>query len=323
MFLFIENLLVNIGIMIILAVSLNLINGITGMLSLGHYAFFGIGAYAGAYFTTLMHTWGIVQVLPEPLKWVLFIVIIFIGGLIASLLGLLIGAPTLRLRGDYLAIATLGFNEIFKIVVQNLDFLGGPKGYNITEKLPGALKYHTPLFKTNLIWILIFVIFTIFVVYRIMKSYYGRNLLSIREDEIAAEAMGIKVSKYKIFAFLVGSFLAGLAGVLFVMYDRFYINPSDFGFDLGIPILLMIVLGGLGSMSGAVLGAVLLTVVQEILKMIPGISSQYFLVYALLLIVIMVVRPQGLLGRKEISDLYYVKHFGDLFKFSKGKGGIR
>lgn len=286
--------------MIILAVSLNLINGITGMLSLGHYAFFGIGGYFGAFMTVQVHKLGIVNgVTGLPI----FLMIIILSGLAASLAGLVISGPSLRLKGDYLAIATLGFNEILKIIIENLDFLGGPKGYSIYSELGNR----PPLFRSGITWIYLFVVISIFVITRIMKSVHGRNFLSIREDEIAAEAMGINVAKFKILAFLVGSFLAGTAGVLFVMYDKFYANPRDFGFIEGIPVLLMIVLGGLGSTTGAVLGAVTLTLLLQLLKLIPGISNQPVLVYAMLLVIMMILRPAGFMNRKELSDLEIVK----------------
>ncbi len=297
---FLENITAIAGIMIILAVSLNLINGITGMLSLGHYAFFGIGGYFGAFMTVQVHKLGIVNgVTGLPI----FLMIIILSGLAASLAGLVISGPSLRLKGDYLAIATLGFNEILKIIIENLDFLGGPKGYSIYSELGNR----PPLFRSGITWIYLFVVISIFVITRIMKSVHGRNFLSIREDEIAAEAMGINVAKFKILAFLVGSFLAGTAGVLFVMYDKFYANPRDFGFIEGIPVLLMIVLGGLGSTTGAVLGAVTLTLLLQLLKLIPGISNQPVLVYAMLLVIMMILRPAGFMNRKELSDLEIVK----------------
>lgn len=293
---FLENIAAITGIMIILAVSLNIINGITGMLSLGHYAFFGIGGYLGAFLTVQVHRWGLVN---GATGIPLFFCIIMTSGLLACCAGLVISGPTLRLRGDYLAIATLGFNEIFKIIIENIDLLGGPKGYSIYSELGNR----PPEFRSNLIWIYLFVIISIFVVHRIMKSVIGRNLLSIREDETAAESMGINTSKYKIIAFLIGSFLAGTAGILFVMYDKFYANPRDFGFLEGIPVLLMITMGGLGSTTGAVMGAVFLTVLLQFLKLVPGISSQPVLVYAALLILIMILRPTGIMNRKELSDL--------------------
>ena len=290
------------GIMIILAVSLNIINGITGMLSLGHYAFFGIGGYLGAFLTVQFHKWGLVNSITEiPL----FLLIIIISGVLASLAGLMISGPTLRLKGDYLAIATLGFNEIFKIIIENMDFLGGPKGYSIYTELGNR----PPDFRSNLIWIYLFVFLAIYVTRQVMRSVIGRNLLSIREDEIAAESMGINTSKFKITAFLIGSFFAGIAGILFVMYDKFYANPRDFGFLEGIPVLLMITLGGLGSTTGAVMGAVFLTVLLQLLKLVPGISSQPVLFYALLLILIMILRPSGIMSRKELADLDIYKKF--------------
>jgi branched-chain amino acid transport system permease protein len=260
----------------------------------------------------IAHKAGIVPAIPG---FLVFFLIILLGGCIASLLGIVIGAPTLRLRGDYLAIATLGFNEIFKVSMENMQFLGGAKGYSIYNQLGNQ----PPLFQSNLIWIYLFVVISIYVIYRIMKSFFGRNLLSIREDEIASESMGINISKYKVFSFVVGSFLAGAAGVLYVMYDRFYASPKDFGFLEGIPILLMIVLGGLGSMTGAVLGAVLLTVLLQFLKLVPGLSAQPVLIYALLLIVMMVLKPSGFLGRKEIADFEFYKKF---MKQIKNKLGL-
>ncbi|HOJ50877.1 MAG TPA: branched-chain amino acid ABC transporter permease [Spirochaetota bacterium] len=299
---FFENILVNIGIMIILATSLNLIVGITGILSLGHYAFFGIGAYSSILLTFYLHSMQIINYIPS---FVLFFLVIIFGGIIAGFFSYIISYPVLKLKGDYLAVATLGFNEIFKSLMENIDFFGGAKGYSLYTKLGNT----EPYFKTNLIWVYIFVVLTIFIIVRIMKSNYGRVLLAIRDDEIASESVGINIAKYKTLSFVIGSVMAGFAGVLFVMYDRFYATPKDFSFLEGISVLLMVVFGGLGSITGSVIGAITLTLILQLIKIIPFLSRHQILFYSFLLILMMILKPQGLFGRLDTTQNFINKIF--------------
>ncbi|MFA7077606.1 MAG: branched-chain amino acid ABC transporter permease [Syntrophomonas sp.] len=256
---------------IILAVSLNLINGFTGQLSLGHAGFMALGAYAAVIMTNMMD---------QP-----FIVGLLAACLVAGIAGFVIGVPTLRLKGDYLAIATLAFGEIIRVTLQNIDYVNGPAGILGIPKL------------TTWPWLFGAVIITILVVVNLINSSYGRAIISVREDEIAAELMGINTTKYKVLAFVIGAMFAGLAGALYAHF--FYIiKPETFNFLKSFDILVMVVLGGLGSTTGAVIAAVSITVLTAALQSFPAIRM---IIYALILIIVMIYRPQGLMGNKELS----------------------
>ncbi|MDD4599720.1 hypothetical protein SDC9_04224 [bioreactor metagenome] len=270
--------LILIGINIILAVSLNLITGFAGQFSIGHAGFMAIGAYLGAVATVKFQ-------LP-------FIAAILVGAGAAGLLGFLIGLPTLRLSGDYLAIATLGLGEIIRISILNTPYLGGATG------LMGIPRY------TTFTWTFLAVIVTIFFIKNFVNSSHGRACISVRENEIAAEAMGIDTTKYKVMAFTIGAAFAGVAGALFSHY--FYIaHPASFTFMKSFDILTMTVLGGLGSITGSITAAILLTFISAALASYP---EWRMVVYSLMLIILMIYRPQGLFGNKELS----LKLFGRL-----------
>jgi branched-chain amino acid transport system permease protein len=285
-------LIMLVGINIILAVSLNLITGFTGQFSIGHAGFMALGAYSSAYLTVYYaQAWerGLAGVVGATVAHALiFLIAILVGAVVAALAGLLVGIPSLRLRGDYLAIVTLGFAEIIRIVILNIDEVGGATGFSV----PGY---------TNFLWVGIFVILTIVIVYNIVHSDVGRALISIREDELAAEAMGINTTRYKVLSFVISSAMAGMAGVLFAHYTKF-LSTNDFQFIRSFEIIIMIVLGGMGSLTGAVLGAIVVTIMPELLRMIPGDFSKYRLVvFSALLILIMLTRPQGILGTREFG----------------------
>ena len=256
---------------IMLAVSLNLIVGFTGQLCLGHAGFMSIGAYLSAILT---------QKAELP-----FMVSIFIGAIIACIIAALIGYPTLRLTGDYFAITTLAFCEIIRIVIMNIDFIGGARG------LTGIPK------KTNFTIAFIFAVITIVIIYNIIHSSQGRAMLSVRENEIAAESMGINAFKYKIMAFVIGAFFAGLAGGLYAHYMG-YIQPTAFDFNKSIDYLTFVVFGGMGSLSGSVIATIILTFLPELLRVFQNFRM---ILYPLALIILMIFRPQGLLGDKEIT----------------------
>lgn len=264
---------------IILAVSLNLINGFTGQLSLGHAGFMAVGAYASVIISKNME-------LP-------FIIAIIGSCLAAALAGFIIGVPTLRLKGDYLAIATLGFGEIIRVVLQNIDYVNGPAGISGIPKL------------TTWPWLFGLAIITILVIQNIINSSYGRAIISVREDEVASEIMGINTTKYKVMAFVIGAAFAGLAGALYAHY--FYIiKPETFNFLKSFDILVMVVLGGLGSTSGAIIAAISITILTAALQSFPEVRM---VIYALILIIVMIYRPQGLMGTKELS----LKTFGRIW----------
>lgn len=264
------------GINIILAVSLNLINGFTGQFSLGHAGFMAIGAYTAAMLTTA----GGPALLPMAggIPGLLFVFALLAGGLCAALAGLIVGVPSLRLKGDYLAIVTLGFGEIIRVVLQNIDAVGGPRG------LIGIPGY------TNLFWAFGFAAVAVYVVWALVNSTYGRGFIAVADDEIAAEAMGINTTRYKITAFLVGAFFAGIAGGVYAHFKQ-YIAPQGFGFDRSIEIVVMVILGGMGNTAGVILAAILLTVLGESLRQFGDFRM---ILYSLAIIVLMIVRPQGL-----------------------------
>lgn len=277
------------GINITLAVSLNLVNGFTGQFSMGHAGFMSVGGYVSAFLTS--------QFIASPFGqfWdgtPLFLISLYIGGLTASGVGYLVGLPSLRLKGDYLAIVTLGFGEIIRVVLLNIEAVGGARGM---PNIPPLSSFG---------WIYTTAIFTIFVVWRVIRSAHGRALLAVREDEIAAEAMGVHTTKAKVRAFVLGSFFAGVAGGLFAHHLR-YLNPQTFDFNKSFEIIIMVVLGGMGSISGSVLAAVFLTGLREALRPLQELTKIDFrmIIYSLLLILLMLIKPNGLLGTREIVEV--------------------
>ncbi len=308
-------LLVFIAINVILATSLNLINGFTGQFSIGHAGFMAVGAYASAYFS---NSYGETMVsslafLGDTVSTsIVLLIAVLIGAIVAGLMGLIVGIPSLRLKGDYLAIVTLGFAEIIRIVILNIDAVGGATGYQV----PGY---------ANFLWIGIFAIITVVVIHNIVKSDTGRALISIREDELAAEAMGVNTTRYKVTSFVIGSAFAGVAGVLFAHYNKF-LHTNDFQFIRSFEIIIMIVIGGMGSMTGAILGAIIVTLLPELLRQLPDIqvgattfkfADLRLVIFALILILTMILRPQGILGTAEIGG--FLKRFR---RADKPTGGL-
>lgn len=264
------------GINVTLAVSLNLINGYTGQFSLGHAGFMGIGAYAAAVLTT---TFGATLLgLLGGQEWLVFAVSLLAGGCAAAVAGFVVGVPSLRLRGDYLAILTLGFGEIIRVVLQNIDAVGGARGM---IGIPGY---------TNLAWAFGLAAIAVYTVWSMVHSSWGRGFIAVADDEIAAEAMGINTVRYKIIAFLVGAFFAGLAGGMYAHFKQ-YIAPQGFGFDRSIEIVVMVILGGMGNTAGVIAAAILLTLLGESLR---GFGEYRMIIYAMLIISLMILRPQGL-----------------------------
>lgn len=284
------------GVAVILAVSLNVINGLCGQFSLGHAGFMAIGAYVSSYFTTTLRYFDDAAgtyVSSEPLfasEWG-FVPALLFGGVAASVAGLAIGIPTLRLRGDYLAIATLGFGEIVAIMITNFEVVGGASG------LPGIPAY------SSTFWILTFVVMVVMLSWNLQRSTYGRALVAIRENELAADVMGVPAARLKVTAFVYGAFFAGIAGGLLAHLLQ-SISPATFGFMLSVEVVVMLVLGGLGSLTGAIVGAIILTALPEALRDVEsevGLSGVRMVVYALVLILLMIFRPQGIFGQRELS----------------------
>ncbi len=378
---------VQVGIAVMLAVSLNIVNGFTGQFSIGHAGFFAIGAYVGAgisYYSALL-IWNDASTLPHgaPLTWEgspsglfgagdwIMVAGALIGGGVAAAFGYIVGLPSLRLRGDYLAIVTLGFGEIVRVLLQqsrpqifDAQELRELQGADlIIPPLGGATGFSEIPKYATLWWVWFFVAFVVFFAYRVKRSSTGRALLSIREDEIAARAMGVNITKYKVRAFVLAAGLAGIAGALYA-HSGNVLQPRDAGFQRSFECIIFVVLGGLGSISGAALAAVALSIMTEalrgpepilenwpvlvglavagviaaavlraignrgwritfVLAMTPlsflalGLASKAFnqvtgvdlaayrmVVYALLLIVVMLARPNGLFGITEIWDYF-------------------
>jgi branched-chain amino acid transport system permease protein len=271
------------GIAITLAVSLNLINGFTGQFSIGHAGFMAVGAYSSAYFS-VNYGAALAESIGGTPGWLVSLgLATLVGALVAAVAGLLVGVPSLRLKGDYLAIVTLGFGQIIVVLINNIEAVGGARGYS-----------GIPIVK-SFFWIFLVAVVTIAVVYNIVNSAFGRALISIREDELAAEAMGVNTTRYKVLAFVISSAMAGAGGVLLAHFDG-YLNPKSFEFIRSFEILIMIILGGLGSIVGSVLGAILLTVLPEALR---TFAEYRMVIYSLLLIILMITRPQGLLGNMD------------------------
>lgn len=267
---------------IVLAVSLNLITGFTGQFSLGHAGFMAIGAYATGLITIAIPTAGG------------FALGLAVGGLLSALVGFLIGLPTLRLRGDYLAIATLGLAEIIRILLNNLEFTNGAAGL---AGIPQLMDWN---------WFFILTVGSVLLIRNFLRSRHGRDAIAIREDEIAAESIGVDATRAKVLSFTVGAFFGGLAGGMYAAYF-YFIKPDTFGFLKSIDILVIVVLGGLGSLSGSVIAAILLAIISTVLQQFTAVRM---ILYALLLVIIMVFRPQGLMGSREVS----LHIFGRLFR---------
>jgi branched-chain amino acid transport system permease protein len=284
---FVEIILMTAGINIVLAVSLNVVNGFTGQFSLGHAGFMAVGAYTTAKITMAFRTVDILA-LPAPVSDQLVFFMALIAGMItAAAAGFLVGMPSLRLAGDYLAIVTLGFNEIIRVVIENTAFLGQATGISGLPR------------RTNLVWVGAGVIAVVTMARRLAGSTHGRALLAIREDEVAAEAMGVDTTGYKVRAFMISSAFAGLAGGLLVHLIQLC-TPRSFTFVRSIEVVAMVVLGGLGSVTGSVAAALVLTIALEALRE----AAQYRMVmYALLLIVLMLTRPRGIFGNREVWDM--------------------
>lgn len=274
----------NVGINVILAVSLNLVNGHTGQFSLGHAAFMAVGAYGSSIVTIemgdqLLRIFGGGGWFADAAA---FLVALAVGGGCAAVCGWIVGVPSLRLRGDYLAIVTLGFNEIIRVILQNTS-ADGPFGGALGLK--GIPPY------TSFFWVFGIAALTMYVIGSMVNSTYGRGFLAVRDDEVAAEAMGVNTVRYKVTAFVLGAFFAGLAGGLYAHF-RTTISPEGFNFLKSVDVVVMVILGGMGSTVGVALSAVILTVLNEFLR---DFEQYRMVVFSLLLIIMMILRPQGLL----------------------------
>lgn len=269
----------------IMALSLNFITGLADQFSLGHAGLMAIGAYTSA---VLNKEFFNNQALYIPIG-------VFAGAFLAAGAGYLISLPSFRLKGDYLAIVTLGMAEIVRVLLLNWNHVGGPRGYNAITKFPEFLfSYGFVVFLLSL---------TFLTMYRLKFSWFGRNLWAINEDDIAAEVMGLEIAKTKRRAFVISSFFAGLGGG-FYSHHLGYISPGSFSFLISVQILITAVLGGLGSLSGSIFAAMILTFLPEILRSFQvGSLDLRMIIFPIILILMMILRPQGLFGRKELFEI--------------------
>ncbi len=273
----------------VMALSLNFITGLADQFSLGHAGLMAVGAYTSAIISK--------ELLSD--QWYFIPLTVVAAGFAAAVLGFLVSLPSFKLKGDYLAIVTLGMAEIVRVLILNWNHVGGPRGYNAIVKFPGFLwSYSFGL----LVLTITFVTF-----FRLKKSWFGRNLWALNEDDIAAEVMGLDLVKAKRSAFIISSFFAGVGGGVYA-HHLGYISPGSFSFLISVQILIMAVLGGLGSMSGSILAAFILTILPELLRSLPtGTVDIRMIVYPVILICMMIVRPQGLLGRLELIEYFRMK----------------
>jgi branched-chain amino acid transport system permease protein len=304
------DIFINIGINVILAVSLNLVNGYTGQFSLGHAGFMAVGAYAAASWSNHFDPF-ILSFLGGSQSGfatnVALLLSMVFAGLLAAIAGIAVGIPSLRLKGDYLAIVTLGFGEIIRTAILNTDFLGAARGLRVRGNY------------TNFFWTFGTAAIAVYVVLGMVNSTFGRGFLTVRDDEIAAEAMGINSTRYKVLAFVIGALFAGMAGALFGHFTLF-LTPEGFNFFKSVDVVVMVILGGMGSTTGVVLAAILLTILPEILRALAhtdfiavaqaalesvikihlpplqGLLENRLILYSVLLIIMMITRPQGLFG---------------------------
>lgn len=299
---YIQLIVMFIGINVILSTSLNLINGYMGEFSVGHAGFMAVGAYV----TSILNVWLFTStplfgpaVLTPASALYLFPVTLLIGGIAAALVGLLVAVPSFRTRGDYLAIVTLAVNYIVKSSIENIQAIGGARGFMGMSNIVNGMKEAVNL-PWVMIWILVSVGLTVWIISRFVNSTYGKGIIAIRDDEIAAEIMSVNTRRMKLVAFMLSSGMAGVAGGLFA-HVLGYINPGTFTIMKSTEILVMVYLGGMGSLSGSVLSAIGLTVILELFRPLQVIK---WVVVPLLLILLMFFRPEGIMGHRELTDIF-------------------
>ncbi len=291
-----ESVIITVIIYIVLAASLNIATGFLGQLILGHAAFLGIGAYAAGFFAKTMQTY-------IPNETILFILSSIVAFIVASIIALIIGTPALRLRGDYLGILTLGFGEIMRVAATNFAFTGGASGL---KEIPKIVNFTSAYFM---------MVVVILIIILMMNSKFGRAMLSIREDEIATESVGINLFRYKILGFVLAAGFGAVGGAILAFKQGFF-APSSMQFMQSVNIFVIVVLGGIGSITGSIISATVLQILPQVLL---SFESYRMLVYSSILIIVMLFRPQGLLGTKEFSFDMVFKGFDRINPFKKDK----
>ena len=299
-----SGILITVGINIILATSLNVATGYLGQLPLGHAGFMAVGAYAGGIFMKAMPVQELLKSGNTGAAIPYILLALLISAIVAGIFGVIIGIPALRLRGDYLAIITLGFGEIIRVILTNIDSVIGTDFTYGAAGLKRIPKY------SSFTLVFICVVVCCYIIHTVMKSRHGRAILSIREDEIASESVGVQTTYYKTFAFVLSAMMAGIAGCLYAGYLG-SLYPSTFKFMKSIEILVMVVLGGMGSLTGSIFSAVIMYVLNYQIKngawvsalpgFLQGVFTYPMLVYALVLVVIIIFRPKGIFGSYEFS----------------------
>jgi branched-chain amino acid transport system permease protein len=290
-----------IGVNVILSTSLNLVNGYMGEFSCGHAGFMAVGAYVSSLLSVWLFTenspWG-THLLPPQWAILLFPFLLLLGGMVAALAGMMVAIPSFRTRGDYLAIITLAANYIVKSAIENIQTIGGARGFMGMSRVVKGMESFLN-WPWMIIWIGVFVFLTILMIQRFVGSTYGKGILAIREDEMAAEIMGVNTRKAKMITFMFSSGLAGIAGGLFA-HILGYINPGSFTIMKSTEVMVMVYLGGMGSLSGSVLSAILLTLILELLRPLQVLK---WVLVPFLLFLLMLFRPEGLLGHRELTDV--------------------
>jgi branched-chain amino acid transport system permease protein len=301
---FLQFILMMILANMILGMSLNLVSGFTGQFSLGHAGFMAVGAYTSAFLgQSLLTSMGAIEGVSQ---FLIFPLLALAGGGMAALAGYVVGLPSLRLKGDYLAIVTLGFGEIIRVVLLNTPAVGGARGFS---DIKGPADWSLgPLtvsrFMTSYGMAVFWVLVCFFTIWRLVRSAHGRAFLSVRDDELAAEAMGIHTTRAKVRAFIISSFFAGVAGSLLAHYVG-YLNPASFTFNRSVDAVIIVVLGGMGSLSGSLIAATVVTILPELLRPLQEITGVdlRMVIYSLALVFLMILRPQGIFGSVELPDL--------------------
>ncbi len=299
---YIQVVIMYIGINIILCSSLNLINGYMGEFSCGHAGFMAVGAYV----SSILNMWLFTNQAPfgasvfSPAAAIfLFPITLIIGGIAAALTGLLVAIPSFRTRGDYLAIITLAVNYIVKSAIENIQIIGGARGFMGMGKVIGGMESVINI-PWVMIWTLIFTALTVLMLYRFVDSTYGKGVMAIRDDEIAAEIMSVNTQQIKLTAFMLSSGMAGVAGGLFA-HILGYINPGSFTIMKSTEVMVMVYLGGMGSLTGSVLSAISFTIIMELLR---SLQVWKWVLIPLLLIILMMFRPEGIMGNRELTDIF-------------------
>lgn len=299
---YVQIVLMFIGINVILSASLNLVNGYMGEFSVGHAGFMAVGAYITSVLNVMLFTQSSVfgQPLLSPSSALyLFPVTLLIGGIGAALAGLLVAVPSFRTRGDYLAIITLAVNYIVKSSIENIQVIGGARGFMGMRNVINSMQEVVNV-PWALIWVFVCVGVSVWIIYRFVNSTYGKGIVAVRDDEIAAEIMSVNTQRMKMVAFMLSSGLAGIAGGLFA-HVLGYINPGTFTIMKSTEVLVMVYLGGMGSLSGSVLSAILFTLVLEAFR---PLQVAKWVVVPLLLILLMLFRPEGIMGGRELTDVF-------------------